>query len=350
MADLTGRYGRALHCLLLGSAALLLIGAATPANPPVPEEKPAAREAEPAAPEAKPAVPEAKPSPPGTETTPPAPPDAGETPPVPKKRPAPPPGDSGENAAPAKTGEAEPAAKTGDKPDAETSGGEKQAPDATDQPAAGEDEEAEPPSEEEQEAEQKPEPDTPGVPEDTAELAACYRALDALGVTYERKPAVNDPGACGIQYPVSVSRILPDVTLKPANLMRCKTALALARWTKTFVEPAAETLGNEVRLTGLSQGSAYVCRLRNNADHGKISEHAFGNAVDVVTFEFSGHDPISIAPRERTGELEEGFQRAIVGTACLYFTTVLGPHADEAHQDNLHLDVIERGSGFRLCE
>jgi hypothetical protein len=109
-------------------------------------------------------------------------------------------------------------------------------------------------------------------------------------------------------------------------------------------------LGENVRLTGLSQGSAYVCRLRNNADHGKISEHAFGNAVDVVTFEFSGHEPISIAPRERTGKLEEGFQRAVVGTACLFFTTVLGPHADEAHQDNLHLDVIERGSGFRLCE
>lgn len=335
MTRLTIGRGRALRSILLGGAAALLIGAATPAHPPVPEEKPAAPKAEPA-PKAKPGVPEEKPAAPATGTEQLAPPDKGETPPVPKKRPPAPSeedkGSTGKEATPAEGDDAgadeSPAAKPGDE----------------DTKPAGD--EAKP----EEKTEEKPEPDTPGVPEDTAELAACYRELDTLGVAYERKPAVNDPGACGIQYPVSVSRILPDVTLKPANLMRCKTALALARWTKTFVKPAATTLGKDVELTGLSQGSAYVCRLRNNADHGKISEHAFGNAVDVVTFEFSGHDPISIAPRDRTGKFDEGFQRAIVGTACLYFTTVLGPHADEAHQDNLHLDVIERNGGFRLCE
>lgn len=334
MSKLTGRCARVLS-LIFPVAAAFLIGAAAPPNPPVPEEKPASPET--AAPENEPVIPEKKPQAPAGETKPPALPDEGKAPPVPKKRPPAPAEEQGEDAGKSPN----PASKPGDDTDAETGGGEKGSPAA--------DEEAKPGPEEKKE-EEKPEPDTPGVPEDTAALAACYRELDALGVTYERKPAVNDPGACGIQYPVSVSRILPDVTLKPANLMRCKTALALARWTKTFVEPAAMRLGENVRLTGLSQGSAYVCRLRNNADHGKISEHAFGNAVDVVTFEFSGHEPISIAPRERTGKLEEGFQRAVVGTACLFFTTVLGPHADEAHQDNLHLDVIERGSGFRLCE
>ncbi|MBC7084727.1 MAG: extensin family protein, partial [Firmicutes bacterium] len=35
--------------------------------------------------------------------------------------------------------------------------------------------------------------------------------------------------------------------------------------------------------------------------------------------------------------------------ACLYFTTVLSPGSDDAHKDHLHLDVIERKSGYRFC-
>lgn len=190
----------------------------------------------------------------------------------------------------------------------------------------------------------------PGEPVDKAELAACYKELDILGVTYTKEGAINDAGVCGMVAPVSVSMILPGIPLKPDAVMRCRTALQLARWTKRVVEPAAEELGSDVRLTGLQQGSAYVCKRRDSLPDTKISEHALGDAIDIVTFRFSDHKPISIAPRAHTGTIEEGFQRAVVGGACLYFTTVLGPQADSFHHDNLHLDVIERSHGFRLCE
>uniref|UniRef100_UPI002617FC8A extensin family protein n=1 Tax=uncultured Rhizobium sp. TaxID=155567 RepID=UPI002617FC8A len=42
-------------------------------------------------------------------------------------------------------------------------------------------------------------------------------------------------------------------------------------------------------------------------------------------------------------------QRSLNAMACLYFTTVLSPGSDAAHQDHLHLDVIKRNSGFRYC-
>jgi hypothetical protein len=29
---------------------------------------------------------------------------------------------------------------------------------------------------------------------------------------------------------------------------------------------------------------------------------------------------------------------------------VIGPGSDEYHDDHLHLDVVERRAGFRLCE
>jgi hypothetical protein len=82
----------------------------------------------------------------------------------------------------------------------------------------------------------------------------------------------------------------------------------------------------------------------------KISYHAFGTAIDVVSFEFEGRAPIAVSPRAGDGNLEESFQRAVRGGACSYFTTVLGPDTDALHGDHLHLDLAERNRGYRLCQ
>ncbi|HEX5846278.1 MAG TPA: extensin family protein, partial [Rhodoplanes sp.] len=43
--------------------------------------------------------------------------------------------------------------------------------------------------------------------------------------------------------------------------------------------------------------------------------------------------------------------RSVVATsACARFSTVLGPGSDSSHQDHIHLDLIERRSGFRICQ
>jgi len=36
--------------------------------------------------------------------------------------------------------------------------------------------------------------------------------------------------------------------------------------------------------------------------------------------------------------------------ACARFTTVLGPGSDGYHESHVHLDIIERRGGFRLCQ
>ena len=58
---------------------------------------------------------------------------------------------------------------------------------------------------------------------------------------------------------------------------------------------------------------------------------------------------LAIAPREKDSSLEGAFQRAVVATACLYFTTVLDPGSDAAHETHLHLDVKARRNGYRFC-
>ncbi|KQU94767.1 hypothetical protein ASD02_29910 [Ensifer sp. Root1252] len=186
--------------------------------------------------------------------------------------------------------------------------------------------------------------------ENPTEYAKCLSELKALGAVFTEAKRIDDGKGCGIDKPLDVTSVLPDVKLAPKGLMRCEAALALARWTKEAVQPAADVAfakGTTVKM--LNQASTYICRLRNNAPTGKISEHAHGNAVDIASFTLSDGKTIEIQPRDEDGTMTGAFQRAITASACLYFKTVLDPGSDAAHETHLHLDVIERGNGYRYC-
>lgn len=187
---------------------------------------------------------------------------------------------------------------------------------------------------------------------DPEALAACLADLDRLGVTYEvAEPIVaEDDADCGVRNALRVTGLPDDVALDPAAHLRCDAARALAEWTEAHVIAAADRLPDRGRLVAIEQGGSYVCRRRNNRPEGELSEHAFGNAVDVMGFRFADGPPIPVQPREREGTMAEAFQDAVRSTACLYFTTVLGPGTDASHADHLHLDVADRRGDFRLCQ
>ncbi|MBZ7922731.1 extensin family protein [Ensifer adhaerens] len=186
--------------------------------------------------------------------------------------------------------------------------------------------------------------------EDPADYAKCLTDLKSLGTTFVEAKHIDDGKGCGIDKPLEVTSILPGVTLAPKGLMRCETALALARWTKETAQPAAEVAFNaNIKIKALNQASTYICRLRNNATSGKISEHAHGNAVDIASFSLSDGTTIAIQPRDEDGTMDGAFQRAVTASACLYFKTVLDPGSDAAHETHLHLDVIERRNDYRYC-
>lgn len=185
---------------------------------------------------------------------------------------------------------------------------------------------------------------------DEAALALCEAELRKLGTVFDRQDPVRDDNGCGIDVPYAVSEIVKGVQLSPASQVRCETALALARWTDTVLVPAAEALPDKVALLRINHGSTYICRRRNNLPTGKMSEHAIGNAIDITDFEFEGRQPIGISPRQGDGDIEEAFQRAARGGACLHFTTVLGPGSDASHAGHLHLDIAKRRGGYRLCQ
>lgn len=195
-----------------------------------------------------------------------------------------------------------------------------------------------------------PPPDPAPVSETPEDLALCLKDLKAIGADFSQEKTIDGEFGCGIANPVIVRRILPEVALEPEATLRCETALSLARMTRDMLIPAAaRAFPHKPKLSGVHQASGYVCRNRNSADDGKVSEHAYGNALDIAGLSFGDEKmPVMIA-RQDDGTVEAAFQRAFNALACLYFTTVLSPGSDATHQDHMHLDVIERKSGFRYC-
>ncbi|TGN40861.1 extensin family protein, partial [Paracoccus liaowanqingii] len=190
--------------------------------------------------------------------------------------------------------------------------------------------------------------------ESEGETTACRMALSVLGTRFTPEPPVTDPDLrdCGIARPIRVTEILPGVELTGSPVMRCATARSLALWVQGFLRPAAAALPEGRRLVALQTGPAYQCRDRvgTGAADPKPSEHGYGNAVDVMGFVFEGADPVPVQPRVGDGNPEESFLAAARGTACLMFSTVLGPGSNAAHDDHLHLDIAARNGGWRLCE
>lgn len=185
------------------------------------------------------------------------------------------------------------------------------------------------------------------------DYAACRLGLAMLGADHVEVPALTDPGErdCGIARPVELRAIQPGVTLEGGAVMRCDTARALALWLREMVIPAAARLPGSPRLTSLATGTGYACRgVVGGASEARISEHALGNAIDIAGFGFSDGTRLEIAPTADRGDLAVAFQKAVQGSACLYFPTVLGPGSNAAHDDHLHLDIKARRGGFRLCQ
>ncbi|WP_442216300.1 extensin-like domain-containing protein [Rhizobium sp. 2YAF20] len=195
-----------------------------------------------------------------------------------------------------------------------------------------------------------PEPPLTIEPESDEDHQSCMKDLQAMGAVFKDIPRIDDGNGCGIDKPIALSEALPGIKVKPEGTMRCEAALALAHWMKQSVIPdAATALKDAGPIATINQASTYICRLRNNATTGKISEHARGNAIDVASFTFQNGTTVAVEPRREDPTLTGAFQRSVSAAGCLYFTTVLDPESDAAHEHHFHLDVMKRSGGFRYC-
>ncbi|HEX7792505.1 MAG TPA: extensin family protein, partial [Afipia sp.] len=97
-----------------------------------------------------------------------------------------------------------------------------------------------------------------------------------------------------------------SVSLKPAATLACPIVSALDRWLADSVQPAAQRwFGSPV--AEIKQISAYSCRGMNGNSRSRISEHAFGNALDIASFTLADGRRISVKDGWKGLPEEQGF-------------------------------------------
>lgn len=202
-------------------------------------------------------------------------------------------------------------------------------------------------SEPETEVAAEPEPEEPRIYQ-----TACPAVLMGQ-VEAEALPPISE-GSCDEQSPLSVTAILVHGRMVPLSspaVVNCEMASTLPAW----AEAIDGYLGakENTRLSSITAGMSYMCRNRNNAETGDVSEHGFADALDVVGFALEDGRSVTVEGGWADALASEGrLLRFAHDSACSMFTTTLGPEANALHHDHLHLDLGCHGRtcSARLCE
>ena len=109
---------------------------------------------------------------------------------------------------------------------------------------------------------------------------------------------------------------LGQVSMKPAATLACPIVSALDRWLTDSVQPAAMQAGSAHAVVEIKQISAYSCRGMNGNPNAHISEHAFGNALDIAAFTLADGRRITVKDGWHGMPEEQGFLRDVQGAAC----------------------------------
>ena len=167
----------------------------------------------------------------------------------------------------------------------------------------------------------------------------------------EASRELDGPGACGMLQPFRVSALAEgSVALKSKATLACPMIPVVDKWVEEIVQPAAK-LYFGTRVAELNAGS-YSCRNQNNSWFGDASEHAFGNAVDVMGFRFADGREMSVVKGWKGQNRDQEFLREIFVNACDYFTTVLAPGSDAYHYNHIHMDLARHDAynQRRICK
>ena len=118
----------------------------------------------------------------------------------------------------------------------------------------------------------------PGAPSSLA-------SIPGANLPAARRTAAARRGAVPLGPPRSpmVTGAAGPVGVKPPATLACPIVSALDQWIASSVQPAALRWFRPP-VVEIKQISAYSCRGMNGNPNAQISEHAFGNALDIAEF------------------------------------------------------------------
>lgn len=162
----------------------------------------------------------------------------------------------------------------------------------------------------------------------------CVVDLSYAGAAFDRQADTGKPSGCGVATAVRLLAMPTDLN-RPVTV-DCGLASALAAWDARMVQPAAQLAFGQ-RVARVHHYGGYVCRERRSG--GRLSEHAYGRAIDIAAFELDDGTVISVDKHWRAGDARQAFLRQVSAGACRFFSVVLSPNSDADHANHLHLDV-----------
>jgi hypothetical protein len=128
----------------------------------------------------------------------------------------------------------------------------------------------------------------------------------------------------------------------------------LDAWLAEVVQPAAlARFGAPV--AQLDSMGSYNCRGMNNQIGARLSEHSFGNALDIGGFELADGRKITLVRDWTHGDPQtRAFLHDVHNGACGHFATVLSPGSNPFHYNHIHVDLAQHGMSShgprRICK
>lgn len=183
------------------------------------------------------------------------------------------------------------------------------------------------------------------------EERACMRQREITASAWIAQASkINGKGACGVDKPLKVKALADGtITIGPIATIGCPMTTALEGWVRSAVQPAALAwFGQPV--SEIKQISAYSCRTKNNRHGASLSEHAFGNALDIAGFVLVDGREITVLKGWKGSPDERDFLREVYAHGCESFKTSLGP-GYKYHADHFHFDLAHHNADgtARIC-
>lgn len=162
---------------------------------------------------------------------------------------------------------------------------------------------------------------------------------------------LEGPGICGLTKPFKVTALQGGaVSFNSTATLDCPMVAELESWVADTVQPAAQARFGQ-RVVRIDSMGSYACRGMNNQSGAQLSEHSFGNALDIGGFVLEDGRKITLVSDWWRGEEQtRAFLMDVHRGSCAHFSTVLSPGSNAFHYNHIHVDLAQHGRSRTICK
>jgi hypothetical protein len=176
----------------------------------------------------------------------------------------------------------------------------------------------------------------------SSETRACFAQLSETGARFTPLPDEDRGGGCITRGTLTLNDAgVPTTNMGPIT---CPLARNFVAWVRFAVRPAAQQVYGRDAVRVETMGT-YSCRNIYGGRTGRLSQHAFANAIDVSGFVLADGRRVTVLGGWNGDARDREFLRLIRQSACRRFGTVLSPDYNAAHANHFHFDM----SGTNYC-